>query len=187
MIKNKTKKIKNKGFSLVETLVAITILLVTMTAPLYALTQAVLFASIARDKIIATSLAEEGIEYVRSIRDNNYLNGRFWLAGIDGTSNGRNQAACMRDGTAQSACVVDVKADTVGLCLIVACPLLKISTITKGYELTGAFPDSKFKRYFVYIDDLTNTQRKIIRMTVTWTERGKNYSVTLDNYLYNWQ
>ncbi len=91
-----------RAFTLVETLVAITILLIAIVGPLYTLHKSVLASYTARDKLIASALAQEGLEYIRAVRGDNYLSGRTWLAGVDGTSNGSNSANCI-----SSSCTVD--------------------------------------------------------------------------------
>lgn len=81
--------IKNsfRGFSVVETMVAIAILAVAVVAPL-SLAQRSLHSSIyARDQVTAFYLAQEAVEYIRYIRDTNNLFGRSqsanWLNGLN--------------------------------------------------------------------------------------------------------
>jgi len=62
-----------KGFTLVETLVAITILTFAISGSFVAANSALVAANIARDRLTASHLAQEGIEYVRQQRDNAYL------------------------------------------------------------------------------------------------------------------
>lgn len=70
----KTKDIKqNKGFTLVETMVAISILMLAILGPLTIASTGLRNAIFARDQITAYYLAQEGIEYVRYVRDNQYI------------------------------------------------------------------------------------------------------------------
>jgi len=62
-----------KGFTLVETMVAITILTLAVTGALFTANTALVAASIARDQLTASYLAQESVEYVRWMRDNEYL------------------------------------------------------------------------------------------------------------------
>ncbi|MBA3788898.1 type II secretion system protein [Patescibacteria group bacterium] len=96
-----------KGFTLIETLVAITIISVTLVAPFYAVEQSLTASFTARDQLEASMLAQEGIEYVREIRNNNYLTyyntasppAESWLYGL----NGQNGSDCR----ANFKCTVD--------------------------------------------------------------------------------
>lgn len=94
-----------KGFTLLETLIAIAVLTLAIIGP-FQIVQGVLTSAYnARDEIVASGLAQEGVEYVREVRDSNYLyNARYgsgsvtWLNGFDGTG-GPNcyTAACVVD------------------------------------------------------------------------------------------
>lgn len=59
--------------TLVETLVAISILAVAIVAPMTLTMQSLSAAYYARDQVIASNLAQEAIEAVRAVRDHNIL------------------------------------------------------------------------------------------------------------------
>lgn len=61
------------GFTILETLVAISILLLALTAPLVIVSQALRSSYFSRDQITAYYLAQEAIEYLRNKRDNQGL------------------------------------------------------------------------------------------------------------------
>ena len=62
-----------RAFTLIETLVAITILTLAIVGPLYAANRAIVGARTSRDHLTATYLAQEAIEYVRLMRDDDFL------------------------------------------------------------------------------------------------------------------
>lgn len=68
-IRHTIYKIPSKGFTLIETLVAITLLTVAIVAPMSLAAQSLAAAYYARDQITAFFLAQEAIEAVRSVRD----------------------------------------------------------------------------------------------------------------------
>ena len=67
------KQKNNKGFSLVEVLIAISIFTMTIVTMMSVLSSGITDTTYAKQKIIASYLAQEGIEYVRNIRDNDVL------------------------------------------------------------------------------------------------------------------
>ena len=74
-MKNKIKKLieNKKGFTIVESLFAIFILVISVTGPM-AFTQSGLRASfIARDQVTAFYLAQDAIEYIKNVRDSNSI------------------------------------------------------------------------------------------------------------------
>lgn len=77
-----------KGFTLIETLVAIAIMMLAIAGPLTIAHKAVQSALYAKDQITAYYLAQDAIEYIRSVRDSNLLASNAgtatnWLYGLD--------------------------------------------------------------------------------------------------------
>lgn len=72
-ILNRLPSAKVAGFTILETLVAISILLLALTAPLVIVSQALRSSYFSRDQITAYYLAQEAIEYLRNKRDNQGL------------------------------------------------------------------------------------------------------------------
>ncbi len=76
MLKDMLKSIRQKyksAFTLIETLVAIAILVTSITAPLTIAANSWFHSRYARDQVVATYLAQEAIEMVRYIRDRNLM------------------------------------------------------------------------------------------------------------------
>lgn len=65
--------LKQKGFTLVETLVAVSIFSISILGLLVVLTQGIADTGYAKKKMMAGYLAQEGIEYVRNMRDTSVL------------------------------------------------------------------------------------------------------------------
>jgi prepilin-type N-terminal cleavage/methylation domain-containing protein len=64
---------KKSGFTLIETLVAVSIVTLAIAGPLFTANSAIVAAENARNQLTASYLAQEGVEYVRAMRDNEYL------------------------------------------------------------------------------------------------------------------
>jgi len=78
-------KIQNSkaGFTILESMIAISIFTIGISAALLVIVSSLNVGTRAKNTIIASNLAEEGIEVVRSIRDRNWMVGNPWYQGID--------------------------------------------------------------------------------------------------------
>lgn len=77
-----------RGFTLLETMVAVSLLAVAIVAPMSLTAQSLASAYYARDQITAFYLAQEGLEVVRNIRDNNILQNSQSTSGTVNLLNG---------------------------------------------------------------------------------------------------
>lgn len=93
-----------KGQTLLELIVAISILIVALVATIVLIVSSINAGKQARNKLIATSLAREGIETVRNIRDSNWLDPAIvdWDDGLQ-TGGADNYAIPIIDGTNPTA------------------------------------------------------------------------------------
>lgn len=73
--------LKEKGFTLIETLVAISILMIAIAGPLTVATKGYTASIEAKNQSIAMNLAQEGMEYLNNIKDN-----RLWGNWVRGSS-----------------------------------------------------------------------------------------------------
>lgn len=182
----------SRGFTLVETMVAISVLAIALVGPYIAVTNALRGSYTARDQLIASQLAQEGMEYIRSIRDNNYLNGRSWL---DGFSNAARDN-CYNPtpgGGVSGVCTLDpilgdfhqTQAAMVEYTSASAAPTLNLNTARLYTQQTGSgFTPTSFKRT-VQIATISATEVRVT-MTVSWVTLGQTYSVVITNNLRDW-
>ena len=175
----------NKGFTLVETLIAITLVTVGLLGAVTLIIYAISVTSLVRGKLIASQLAQEGVEVVRNIRDNNWLAGKI---GDDNWYYGLNIGKCV--------------------------PILSDENPAGNWELTS-FSDSKSIVYFNEDDlfygqsgngpfasgnwgvapfnlkrwlDITYVNNRLeVVSHIDWSEKGKTHSFEIKDYLYNWQ
>jgi type II secretory pathway pseudopilin PulG len=80
--------LKNKGFTLLEALVATSILMVAVVAPITIAQKGLSSAIYTKSQMIASYLAQDALEYIKNKRDENAITrttipGTDWLDGLD--------------------------------------------------------------------------------------------------------
>jgi len=166
-------KMTKRGFTIIEAIVAIFVITTGIVGVLTLVTQTISSATYSSDRLIAAYLAQEGIEIVRNIRDTNWLEGAAtWNDGLgvgeyEGDYNDSDLTVC------PSICDYDNNLR-----------FLKIDGGFYGYPLSGT--ETKFKRKITIgagpIADSLN-----VKVEVFWQEKGKIYSVPVQENLYNWK
>lgn len=182
-MKKSTRILRHSGFTLVETMVAIAVLAVALVGPFTAVQNALNASYIARDQLIAASLAQEGMEYIRSVRDNNYLNGRTWMDVL-------STYACY-GASPSNYCTVDpTQGDVhtapstamVAYANIGSVPSLNLSP-TNLYTQQAGTP-TRFTRTVQLLVKSANEVQVVV--VVTWVSVKQTYSVTITDTLRDW-
>ena len=170
------KKKKIAGFLLVETLVAISLLLMVVPSTLDSVAKGLANSSYAKNEMIATYLAQEGLEMIRLKRDENMLAKTGWLAGID-------SAKC---GTAVGGCVVDpVNLWTVNTYNVGAHPDRLYTNANGIYMHSSAGNTGTVFSRRVYVDSIRADEVKITS-TVSFPSTYGLRSVSVSENVYNW-
>lgn len=162
-------KLYQKGFTLIETLVAISILTLATLGPLAIAAQGIQSAGYARDQITAFYLAQEGIEYIRYVRDTNSAQDLDWLNGLDSCVASRGTTGCQIDATD-----LTVAPDTNSF----------MTYDSEGYFGYNGRTESTFKRSITIFPGDTSDSRKI-EVIVNWLSRGLSRSFVLRETIYN--
>jgi len=174
-INNKNNK-KNTGFTLVETLVAISILLISIVGPLTIASNGLSSAGLVKEKIAAFYFAQEGVELVRNQRDVNIINGSDWL---------NNLSTCFDT----KGCLIDPRNITpvITMCDVGGCEALKQNIVNElyGYESGVDWIASPFTRT-IKISTI-NGQEIRLSVEMSWVRGGSVKNLTIDEHLFNWQ
>lgn len=203
-----------KGFTLIETMVAITILTLAMAGPLFTAGRAIIATQTARDQLIALYLAQEGIEYVRAMRDNEYLAahqtgsaniaGAAWQTFLTGTD--PSDLSSITRCVTPAVCTLDsATLDVLGNGVLEPCQgnscvsqPLYLTGCTSGPTGVSCAPPNVYteqnlpgsiKTPFVRTVQavpISANEEKIIS-TVSWNSHGTPYSVTVSDHLTAWQ
>ncbi len=159
------------GFTLIETFVAISLLLTAVAGPLTLASKGLSSAIIARDQMIAFYLAQDAIEFVRHRKDSNSLAASPWLTGLD---------ACVG-----ASCIIDSKEDTIAACSG-TCAKLRQDEDTGFFTYALGDSETNFTRA-VDIESLSASEA-IIRATVSWTTvGGYTRTFTVKEHIFDWQ
>ncbi|KKP42240.1 MAG: hypothetical protein UR31_C0017G0019 [Parcubacteria group bacterium GW2011_GWA2_33_14] len=174
-VKNKINaKRYSTGFTIIELIITIAILsfgilgAYSAFAPFFTLTYNVSY------RLTAVYLAQEGLEIVRNLRDNNFINSNNWSDGL---------LEC------DLGCQLDYKTGT---------SVESFENQLKLYD-PGEFLKINSDNFYSYdLGDTTKFQRKItinqesgtdvlkVSVIVTWDYNGKPFSFESEGYLYNW-
>ncbi len=214
-IKNQESRIKERyeaGFTLLETVIALTVILAAVVGPVALITRGIFSFSFSKNKVIAVNLAQEGLEIIRLIRDNNIacdnLNGPAvweWNRDADGGLMRRlNVGVDMQSRTTISCGSATIT--TPRLSVSCSSPLLFESDPqspnvgTYGYQSGSATVFSRCVRITSPPDnpdcdeprdnpDCTTqaADQMDVASTVTWDDHGNSRSITLQERLYNWK
>lgn len=175
----------SRGFTLIETMVAIAVVTITIIGPLYALQQGVVASYAARDRLVASALAQEGLEFVRGTRDSNYLynlalppSPHSWFYGLDGTDNSPN---C----TAAAKCTVDTTRNLVSLCSGACLPLNLSSAGLYNHAPTSSTNIATRFTRTVTITSI-NSREMQVSVTVSWVTSKIPYTMTVSSIMQNW-
>ncbi len=186
---------KEKGFTLLETLVAIFILTLSITGPVYIASVAFHNTIDSRDNISAQYIAEEVVEVIRNKRDKYTLinaDASAWLTNIMGNVN------CVNDeGNVINKCIVmrDTSIDesyTFETCSSDGCQYISFDPEEKDPEGNGAVYGkargttfSKFKREFYFETSSNRPGEAVLTVNIKWEDKGRPKIYTLTERLYS--
>ncbi len=192
---------KTKGFTLVETLVAIAVLLMGLAGIFSALQIGLSSTSAIRNRLTATFLAQEGFEAVKNIKDTNILRISYtdpntdWLDGIrnvctedspcgyDVTKGSNSNPAPSDDGLISCA-------GSSGNCAVKKDPCPETSSVASYFRQMSAAEgssntcDTGFTRDIYVTENPVDQKEALVRVVVTHPKLTR--PVIVENYIYNY-
>lgn len=181
----------NRGFTLLETLVAIFILTISITGPMVFAQSGLRTAFLARDQITAFFLAQDAIETIKNIRDTNGLNpaATDWLQNIDVCNVANSPGTCKIYINTTDTTPVAQKCGTGVVATSAVCPPMQQSASGAfTYNLNPApTSPSRFTRTIYISETISNKEAQIV-VEVSWTSnvRVGGASIRVQENMYNW-
>jgi prepilin-type N-terminal cleavage/methylation domain-containing protein len=173
------KMLSSRGFTLVETLVAISILVTVIAGATAALQTGISSYVFSKNQIIAFYLAQEGFEQIRNRKDENILKGNSWLHGfaqapadpcyfgkyctVDVLSSSNNFIACPGAG---------------------ACPLIRQNSLSGSYGYDNSWTATGFRREILL--EQVSADEISITVTVDWSKGAISREFKAKENILNW-
>ncbi len=161
--------IKNKkSFTLIEVIAVLLVISLGMVGILSLIVQNIQSQSLNKNTLIAYQLAQEGVELIRMVRDNNWRGARDWKEGLDNgeyymdyTDTAPHSASSQASG--------NLKQDANGM-----------------YQNNPNYlvPGTNFSR-IIAIQSLAGG--KLVTADIFWNDHGHNYVYSLEAGLYDWR
>ncbi len=183
-----------RGFSLVETLVAISILSMSILGTFTAVQTSLAQASFSKDQITAFYLIQDAMESIRNVRDTNDIKffnnvaGTHWTSGLTFDEADQCFGSMCTVDTANIASTMPTFTKCVG-----QCPFLNQNTDATavssptykayGYTNASGWTSSKFKREISFQSISANEMVAIV--TVNWTSGLFSKSITVKQSFFN--
>lgn len=190
-------KIKQKGFTLIEALLAVSVFTISVVTLLSVLGSGIADTNHAKRKVIAVYLAQEGVEFMRNMRDTYmlYSAGTGW-----GSFEGRLlSASCDSSGCFYNDTNLNYADQTEPITdnstvLLTTCTggsactngALSYNSATGKYGIGsgGSWVAAGFTRKINVV--VVNPNEIELTVTVTWTKGSGTYQTTLSENLFNW-
>jgi len=169
-------KKKQQGMTMIETIVALGILVTGITASLTLMISAINYSKAAERSIVVTNLAREGVEIVRTLRDygKTITHNSFDVELLAG-----NYIVYVDTGGGLSKSGEDVTSK------IAECDVCKIYLKDGKYTHDNAGTETIYRR-LIQISDEVAGQEKKVTSEIYWTNRGASNTYKLETRLTNW-
>lgn len=167
---------KKKSFTLIEVILAISIFTLAVGGSFVLIQQTINAVYLAQSRLIAYYLAQEGVELVRNLRDNNWLKQRT------------NPLVLWKDGLSLGQWEIDSN-DLALTNYLDPGRELYIDTANGFYFYSDnplpSHKKTKYKRIITITQGATNDDL-YVESKVLWTEKVRTHNVKVQEHIYNW-
>lgn len=167
---------KHRGFTIIESLVAIAVLVLVVIGVSSAVQTGISSYTFSKDQIVAFYLAQEGVEQIRNIRDTNRLSGVDWLSGISSNSSD----PCFFG----NPCYVDATTNTIQRCSG-ECPVLRQDAASSLFGYNSLWQPTNFRRT-ISLSSI-NSNEVAVLVSVSWSKGLVTRQFRARENMLNWQ
>ena len=161
-------KKNQKGMTLMETIIALGILIFGIVSSLALMTSSLTYSQSSEQMIVAVNLAREGLEIVRSVKS---------LEGFDAVGTGYKIAKIdYLDGA--------LSLETASNNLIVECANCVLDLYNGRYLHDSPGDATTFRRMLTITNAVAGEKKVISR--IYWQERGREHQFVLEDHITNW-
>jgi len=170
----KKRQNQRPGFTMIEIVVVIFIVSVGILGVMSLIVQNVKSQAYNKNSLIASQLAQEGIEMMRMVRDTNWLTNSQFNNNLGGSGVGRAYFMDYTDVVPR-----DFNGNSLHLKLIVD---------SQGFYHDYDYSSGTVSGFYREIIVSRPTDHSLkVNCTVSWQERGQSHSYTLETKLYDWK
>ena len=203
---NRNFKIENSklksGFTLIEALVAVSILMIAIASPMTLAQKGLSTATLSKDQMIAAFLVQDGIEALKNIRDQIAIRGTGanWLDILQPCI--CYDAACNFDSAVPKFCTIDTTSltwdsNSIKLGGTANTGLLKISYDISSnflkYDYNNDINSNNYSKFTRYINIKSpvvpsgDSNEAVVSVRVFWdSDRGVREKVEAQDFIYNY-
>ena len=155
---------------MLETIISISVLTAAIIGPTALSSRSIRYVDVARNNLIASNLAQEGLELVRNIHLNNRISGQSWLQRLTGPCNSAN--GCFIDP-------IDLSIQGCGS----KCRFLDFDKSLHLYNYNNG-SKTIFRRILTF--NSINSDEVVVISSVRWSDRFGNHNFALETSMLNW-
>lgn len=171
---------KEKGFTIIESLVAISVMVAAVIGSMSAVQTGISSYIYSKDQVTAFYLAQEGFEQIRNIRDENRLNNVNWLTGIS-----LNQSDPCYFGQVCAVSPVESLVPTRCNGGVGTCPYLRQDSVTGFFGYNVGWTQTVFRREIQLAS--VNSDEIAVTVVVDWSKGLLTRQFKARENLLNWQ
>lgn len=166
------KSREKRGFTILETIVAIFIIALATTGPLFISTRNIQISFLSKDQVVAAYLAQDALEYIKNLRDRNRpredrsgLSHNEWLKGVN--------PDCFKDSGCRVNTLISNPDEAFSSCAgegndFSKCNALRYNNMRYTYD-GSVEQESKFYRE-IYLTEEIPSEEIVAKVVVTWEE-----------------